>query len=153
MKIYLKELSDDTKYGTEVTYKIINLDECCDAILQNPLINFIVKDGDPTVSLVHTEEIPLSYEDISFPETTYYPINHCPFCNEEIEIEVVEEIDVTPDCVMLEVKLNDLYKQARECDSKKKESEIREQIRFFENQLEYYTEDDDFSRYKVGEPE
>lgn len=151
MKIYLKELSNDTRYGSEVTYKIINLDECCDAILQNPLINFIVKDGDPTVSLVHTEEIPLPYEDISFHETTYYPINYCPFCNEEIEIEVVEEIDVTSDCVTLEVKLQELYKRARECDSKKRESELREQIRRLEKQQNYYTEHDDFSEYKEME--
>lgn len=155
MKIYLtKLLNNDTwDYNLETIYKIINLDECCNNILKCPLIDFVVENGDPTISLVHTEDVSLPYEYVTFHNSTYYPIKFCPFCNAEIKIEILEEIDVASISTTLEGELEELCKQARKRSSRKKEKELRDQISYLRKQLEYYMAHDNFNVYRHREAE
>lgn len=76
-------------------------------------------------------------------KTDNYPIHFCPHCGEKIEISVVEEIDVSDEYNGLTKKRKELWEKCQRIDSKKKESELREQVSDLDNQI------NDF--YELGE--
>ena len=76
-------------------------------------------------------------------QTDNYPIQFCPHCGEKIEISVVEEIDVSDKYNELTKQREELWKKCQRTDSKKKESELRKQVRKLDDQI------NDF--YELGE--
>lgn len=146
MKIDLSKL----KFNDTCAYKHKPFAYCCDEIQNDKAIVFTGEDlahsddclGDeryiPRFCTSHTEVI-TSYED-EWEQTDNYPIQFCPHCGEKIEISVVEEIDVSDKYNELTKQREELWKKCQRTDSKKKESELREQVRKLDDQIDNFYE-------------
>lgn len=142
MKIDLIKL----KFNDTYSYKYKPFTYCCDEIQNDKAIIFTDEDindigGEheddgnfiPQFCTSYTEVIK-SYED-EWEQTDNYPIQFCPHCGEKIEISVVEEIDVSDKYNELTKQREELWKKYQRTDSKKKEAELREQVRKLDNQI------------------
>ena len=140
MKIELIRL----KFNDTHSYKYKPFKYCCGEIHQNDCIIFTNEDLSPLKHIdydnfipqfctSHTEVI-TSYED-EWEQTDNYPIRFCPHCGEKIEISVVDEIDVSDKYDELTKQRDELWKKCQRTDSKKKEAELREQVRKLDNQI------------------
>ena len=149
MKIELIKL----KFNDAHSYKYKPFKHCCDEIKNDKAIVFTGEDlvysddccGDeryiPRFCTSYTEVI-TSYED-EWEQTDNYPIQFCPHCGEKIEIEVVDEIDVSEKYNELSKQRKELWKKYQKTDSKKKAHELREQVRKLDDQIN--------DLYKLGE--
>lgn len=154
MKIELIKL----KFNDTCTYKHKPFTCCCDEIQNDKAIVFtgedlvcndtfglVVRDSDdniiPQFCTSYTETFN-SWGD-EYERTDNYPIQFCPHCGEKIEISVVDEIDVFEKYDELTKQRKDLWKKCQRTDSKKKEAELREQVRKLDDQI------NDF--YELGE--
>jgi rRNA maturation protein Nop10 len=149
MKIELIKL----KFNDTCAYKHKSFTYCCDEIYQNDCIIFTnedlsplkhIDDGNfiPQFCTSHTEVI-TSYEE-EWEHTDNYPIQFCPHCGEKIEISVVEEIDVSDKYNELTKQREELWKKCQRTDSKKKESELRKQVRKLDDQINDFYELDEW---------
>lgn len=149
MKIELIKL----KFNDTCAYKHKSFTYCCDEIYQNDCIIFTnedlsplkhIDDGNfiPQFCTSHTEVI-TSYEE-EWEYTDNYPIQFCPHCGEKIEISVVEEIDVSDKYNELTKQREELWKKCQRTDSKKKESELRKQVRKLDDQINDFYELDEW---------
>lgn len=141
MKIDLIKL----KFNDTCAYKHKPFQYCCDAIQNDKAIVFTGED------LVHSDDcwdderyIPqfcTSYTETfnswgdEWEQTDNFPIKFCPHCGKKIEISVVDEIDVSDKYNKLSKQREELWKKCQRTDSKKKESELREQVRNLDNQI------------------
>ena len=144
MKIELIKL----KFNDTCSYKYKPFQYCCDEIHQNNCIVFTNEDLSPLKYIdeggnfipqfctSHTEII-TSYED-EWEQTDNYPIRFCPHCGEDIEISIVEEIDVSDKYNDLSKQRGELWKKCQRTDSKKKEAELREQVRELDKQIDSF---------------
>ncbi len=146
MKIELIKL----KFNNTHSYKYKPFTICCNEIQNDKAIVFtgedIVGEYDdgvciPRFCTSYTEVI--TSWDNEFEQTDNYPTQFCPHCGEKIEIEVVDEIDVSEKYDALTKRCEDLWKKCQRTDSKKEESELRMQVRKLDNQI------NDF--YELGE--
>ena len=151
MKIELIKL----KFNDTYAYKYKPFKYCCEAIQNNK--NIIVTGEDLVFDEVfgldpsdyNESTIPqfcTSYTEIfnswgdEFENTWNYPIQFCPHCGEDIKIEVVDEIDVSEEYNQLSKQRDELWKKCQKTDSKKKENELREQVRDLDNKINgFYT--------------
>lgn len=137
------------KFNDTHSYKYKQFKYCCDEIQNNECIEFTNEnltnfnvDYDkeygfiPQLCTSHTEVI-TSYED-EWEQTDNYPIQFCPHCGKKIEISVVEEINVSDKYNELSKQRNELWKKCQRTDSKKKESELREQVRKLDKQIDSF---------------
>ena len=146
MKIELIKL----KFNDTHSYKYKPFQYCCGEIQDDKAIVFtgedlvcndtfglVVRDSDDTIipqfCNSYTETFN-SYGD-EYEQTDNYPIQFCPHCGEKIEISVVDEIDVSDKYNELSKQRKDLWKKCQRTDSKKKEAELREQVRNLDNQI------------------
>ena len=151
MKIELFKL----KFNDTCTYKYKPFKYCCEAIQNNKNIIFTGEDlvfdeifgldpSDYDESVIpqfctsYTETFN-SYED-EFENTYNYPIEFCPHCGEKIEIEAVDEIDLSKEYNQLSRQRDELWKECQKTDSKKKENELREQVRDLDNKINGFYE-------------
>ena len=151
MKIELIKL----KFNDTCSYKYKPFKYCCEAIQNNKNIIFTREDlvfdevfgldpsdyNESTVPQFCTSytEIFNSWGD-EFENTWNYPIQFCPHCGEDIKIEVVDEIDVSEEYNQLSKQRDELWKKCQKTDSKKKENELREQVRDLDNKINgFYT--------------
>lgn len=81
-------------------------------------------------------EIIKDWED-KYEQDTYYKINHCPFCGEQIEISVVGEENVDDYYKTLSKQREELWKKYRKTDSKKKAQELYDQVHMIDNQIDW----------------
>lgn len=133
------------KFNNTHSYKYKPFKHCCDEIQNDKVIVFTGEDlfySDdslnneryiPQFCTSYTEVI-TSYED-EWEQTDNYPIRFCPHCGEKIEISVVDEIDVSDKYDELTKQRKELWKKCQRTDSKKKESELREQVRKLDDQI------------------
>lgn len=146
MKIELIRL----KFNNTYYYKYKLFKHCCEAIHDDKAIIFTNED------LVHLDiylederyipqfctsytEVITSYED-EWEQTDNYPIRFCPHCGEKIEISVVDEIDVSDEYEELTRQREELWNKCQRTDSKKKESELREQVRELDKRINDFYE-------------
>ena len=146
MKIELIRL----KFNDTYSYKYKPFTYCCEAIQNDKAIILtgedLVHSDDywddgryiPQFCTSHTEII-MSYED-EWEQTDNYPIQFCPHCGEKIEISVVDEIDVSDKYNELSKQREELWKKCQRTDSKKKESELRTQVRKLDDQINDFYE-------------
>ena len=154
MKIELIRL----KFNDTHSYKYKPFKYCCDKIQNDKVIVFtgenlvcndifglVVKDSDdniiPQFCNSYTETFN-SWGD-EYELTNNYSIQFCPHCGEKIEISVVDEIDVSDKYNELSKQRDELWRKCQKTDSKKKESELREQVGKLDKQI------NDF--YELGE--
>lgn len=150
MKIELIKL----KFNDTYSYKYKPFKYCCNEIHQNECIIFTdddlsplkyIDDEDsfiPQFCTSHTELI-TSYED-EWEQTNNYPIQFCPHCGDKIEIEVVDEIDLSEKYNKLHKKRYELSDKCRRTDSKKEEFDLRKQVRELDNQMNGFYELDEW---------
>lgn len=151
MKIELIRL----KFNDTHSYKYKPFTYCCDKIQNDKAIVFTDEDindigGEyeddgvcvPQFCTSYTEVI-TSYED-EWEQIDNYPIQFCPHCGEKIEISIVDEIDVSDKYNELSKQREDLCKKCQRTDSKKKEAELREQVRKLDNQINGFYELDEW---------
>lgn len=141
MKIELIKL----KFNDTYSYKYKPFTHCCDEIQNDKAIVFtgedLVHSDDcwdderyiPRFCTSHTETFN-SWGD-EWEQTDNFPIKFCSHCGEKIEISVVDEIDVSDKYNKLSKQREELWKKCQRTDSKKKESELREQVRNLDNQI------------------
>lgn len=143
MKIELIRL----KFNDTHSYKYKPFQYCCDEIHKNDCIIFTNEDLSPLKHIdddnfipqfctSHTEVI-TSYED-EWEQTDNYPIQFCPHCGKKIEISVVDEIDVSDKYNELSKQRKELWKKCQRTDSKKKEVELKEQVRKLDKQIDSF---------------
>lgn len=157
MKIELIRLKFDDTHS----YKYKPFKYCCDEIHQNDCIMFTNEDLSPLKYMddsgnfipqfctSHTEVI-TSYED-KWEQTDNYPIQFCPHCGEKIEILIVDEIDVSDKYKELSKQRDELWERCQGTDSKKKESELREQVGKLDKQIDgFYWLDEWKGEYYYG---
>lgn len=149
MKIDLIKL----KFNDTCAYKHKPFQYCCDEIQNDKAIVFTGED------LVHSDDcwdderyIPqfcTSYTETfnswgdEWEQTDNYPIKFCPHCGKKIKISVVDEIDVSDKYKELSKQRDELWRKCQRTDSKKRESELREQVGKLDKQID--------SLYELGE--
>nr|WP_270249161.1 hypothetical protein [Coprococcus catus] len=146
MKIDLIKL----KFNGMTSYKYKPFKYCCDEIQNNKCIEFTNEDvvkpvGDvddngyyiPQFCTANTEIIG-SWDD-EFERTDNYPIQFCPHCGEKIEINVVNEVDVSEKFKKLSMQCDELWKKCNKTNSNKREIELLNQFFKLNKQVnEYY---------------
>lgn len=144
MKIDLIKL----KFDRTTSYKYKPFKYCCDEIQNNEGI--ILTNEDITSWKYMDEEnnfIPqfcvsvsevIGSLDDEFERTDNYPIQFCPHCGEKIEINVVDEVDVSEKFKKLSIQCDELRKKCNKTDSKKKESEMLNQFYELDKQVNGY---------------
>ena len=149
MKIELTKL----KFNDTYSYKYKPFTYCCDEIQNdktivftgedlvcNDIFGLVVRDSDdniiPQFCNSYTETFN-SWGD-EYELTNNYSIQFCPHCGEKIEISVVEEIDVSDEYNGLTKKRKELWEKCQRTDSKKKESELREQVGKLDKQIDSF---------------
>lgn len=91
-----------------------------------------------------------SWED-EWEQTDNFPIKFCPHCGEKIEISVVDKIDVSDKYEELTKQRDELWERCQRTDSKKKESELREQVGKLDKQIDsFYWLDEWKGEYYYG---
>lgn len=150
MKIELIKL----KFNDTHSYKYKPFTYCCDEVQNDKAIVFTGEDinnigGEYEDDCIYIPQFCTSYTETvgswgdELEQTDNYPIQFCPHCGEKIEISVVEEIDVSDEYNGLTKKRKELWEKCKRTDSKKKESELREQVGKLDDQI------NDF--YELGE--
>lgn len=150
MKIELIRL----KFDDTCAYKYKPFTHCCDEIQNDKAIVFTGEDindiggeyKDEGISIPHFctshTEVITSYED-EWEQTDNYPIRFCSHCGEKIEIEVVDEIDISEKYNELTKQRKELWEKCQRTDSKKEDLELSKQVRKLDKQI------NDF--YELGE--
>lgn len=154
MKIEVIKVNFDVNYPYDdgFSYKYKPFKYCCGAIQNDKAVIFTDKDlvldaevepwkQTPCFCTSHTKYY--YYSGTPDEETVNYPIQFCPHCGEKIEVAVVDEIDVSKRYDELSKLRNSLWEKCQRTDSKKEESELKEQVRKLDDQI------NDF--YEVGE--
>lgn len=137
MNLRLKEFNVDGY----LSYKIIELKKCCDAIMNYSFIDLTSSmDFAPSIGISQGIEITDS-------ETSWYDVEHesirfCPFCGEEIFLSIDEQEDVTECYNELQSQETKTRKKSREVDSKKKEAEYLELASAYSDELNFYLTND-----------
>lgn len=130
-------------FDGSISYKIVDIEKCCDEIRQNPLIDFYVKgfensEDEYGIALCETDTYPEPWEDYYTTDYRYYKINRCPFCGEPISIKVANEFDKTDEYNKIEAEVYDLRKKINNCDSKKRGRELEIEFRKKNSALDNY---------------
>mgnify|MGYP004462734925 FL=1 len=145
MKIDLIKL----KFDRTTSYKYKPFKYCCDDIQNNEGIIFTNEDiaswkyKDEENNFipqfcVSVSEVIGSLDD-EFERTDNYPIQFCPHCGEKIEINVVNEVDVSEKFKKLSTQCDELQKKYNKTNSNKKEIELLNQFFKLNKQVnEYY---------------
>lgn len=140
MKLQLEKWTFDGS----ISYKLVNLDLCCDKITDNKVIDFHNGWFSDSYGCYAENKIGIALHEMSpnldcdgYLETydEYYEIRHCPFCGAEIHIEIVSEVDKTDEYLNLQTKVYDLRKEINKCDSKKKSYELECEFRKTDTEL------------------
>ena len=149
MKIELIKL----KFNDTHSYKYKPFTHCCDEIQNdkaivftgedlvcNDIFGLVVRDSDDTIIPQFCNSYTETFNSCGdeYEQTDNYPIQFCPHCGEKIEISVVDEIDVSDKYEELTKQRDELWKKCQRTDSKKKEVELREQVRKLDNQIDSF---------------
>lgn len=138
-----------------VSFKIKSIEKCCDKITQSQNISInneycegdvYLDDNTYAVKLVRAEENCDPYDDYHDMNYYYEKIHYCPFCGESIEIEIVNTVDKTEEYKQLQADRDLLWDKCRKTDSKKKEDELRNQIRELDDKISCIYMSDDFGK-------
>lgn len=122
MKIKLEKWIVD-KENEEYSYHIVDINKCCDKLINSPIITFGVDTKDSYSASMYQEwECDFGYDYID------EEIQYCPFCGEKIEIEIVNTIDKEDDYNRLYDSIKDLLRKRNSCDNIGKRDEIQQEI-------------------------
>jgi len=154
IKRKFKSVSED---WYNISYKIRDCVYCCEGIKCIPNIDFYYEcaenthnpfeddgcDKDLGIMLEETRVYNDGwYDDCDFEENYYYKLDYCPCCGEKIEVEVVNNVDVSDEFIDLKKERDKVHKKCMNTDSKKKEQEYLNQRRELDMKIEsfYHTD-------------
>lgn len=129
-------------------FKIHSIRWCCDRLKNNPIIglfdeyavdNTEEEESDTPGIMLQNMEVVKSYED-EWEEYTYYRLNFCPFCGEQIHVSIIKEEDISDQFEAMNRSREELRKMANRTDSKKKERELNMEIRKINDKIESFYE-------------
>lgn len=135
------------KFDETFAYKYLPFEHCCDAIGKNETITFTDQNFAYDIEDDSLYPIPKFCTSYHYNESSYddtwemtenFPINYCPHCGEKIEIEVIDETDISSQFTELETKRKHLFRAANKTDSKKRENELREQVRELDQKINWF---------------
>jgi hypothetical protein len=137
MTVSLKEF----KVDEHLAYKVTSIDFCCDSINQCMTIDLETEtDFKPHISICQSVEY---YADgDSYPTIECTPIKFCPFCGDEINIEIVDKEDLSVIYDTMQMTEMDYRNKSRITNSKKKEQEWLTLAREISDELNYYLSND-----------
>lgn len=138
------------KENEEYSYHIVELEKCCDKLINSPNTTINSDYDEPySVKLIQNEHDCDKYG--HFDNTYYEKIQFCPFCGVKIEIEVVKEVYMEDEYNELSKVHGDLIYKKNHTDSKKKEYELQSRISSISKDLNNMLRSDDFNRFKIEE--
>lgn len=157
IQIIQREFKSHDSYSK--SYKICNCEYCCEGIKQLPNINFYFEYTENTdnpieddygygrdlgVMLQHdvTYHDAWDYDDYGFTENYYYKLHHCPICGEKIEVEIVDNIDVTNEYERLTKERDDVHKKWIKTDSIKKQNEYQKRRQALDAEIDRFYDTD-----------
>ena len=157
MKIkVIKQIVRD-KDGSEydiISYKIKSIEKCCDDIINNPAIELSSQydqyqnEEIYSVFLVHGYDNSDPYERYNSMDYNYFKINHCPFCGEKIEIEIIDEIYITEEYYRLKGESDKFHKKWCDCDSIKRKRELENLWREYDKKINEFYQSEGFEKIK-----
>lgn len=121
------------------SYKICECKYCCEGIKKlpnidfnytyaentnNPIVNDYGEREDLGVMLRHNVTVPDPWDNCDYTEEFFYKLNYCPICGEKIEVEIVDNVDITEEYERLSKERDEIHKKWIKTDSKKKEREL-----------------------------
>lgn len=159
MKIQVIQREFKSHGSHERSYKICNCEYCCEGIKHLPNVDFFFEYTENTdnpveddydygrdfgIMLEHsvTYHEPWDYDDYGYTQEYYYKLNHCPICGEKIEIEIVDNIDVTAEYEALSKERDEVHKKWVKTDSIKKQNEYLRKRQKLDAEIEsfYHTD-------------
>lgn len=128
------------EFNGNKSYKICDCKYCCEGIKHLPNVDFHYEITENTdnpiedeceygfdlgVMLEHdvTYHEPWDYDDYGYTQEYFYKLDYCPCCGEKIEVEIVDNVDVTQEYERLSKERDEIHKKCCRTDSKKKEAE------------------------------
>lgn len=138
--------------GHEVSYKILDIEKCCDKLInsKNISINTEFDEHEDCYNedkMNYSVKLVRSEYDEEVGDIYYYEkVDFCPWCGKPITIEIVNEVDKTEEYKLLQEQRDALWKKCCKTDSKKKESQLREQVRELDNKINNMLTSDDFEK-------
>lgn len=153
-------------FDGETQYKYKPFEYCCEELKRNDYINLEYEydnycnlcekedcinckyDLDDTgrklaMMIRYDDTHPEPWENYYTTDTYLFPIKFCPFCGEPIEIVCVGEVDKTEEYLKLCSLLDNIRKDIRKTDSKKKEAEltkVERELRYKVEEFHYLSE-------------
>lgn len=149
-------------FDNETSYKYKPFKHCCNKLKDNPYIDLqheyigntscgsCEKDNCDDCSecdddgykidmmFRYDDTHPDPWEDYDTTNTYFYPIDFCPFCGEQIEIDIIGEEDWTEEYLALTKQRNELNEKRRKTDSKKKEAQLSDEICELDKKIEEF---------------
>ena len=158
MKIQVIQREFESHGTYSRSYKICDCKYCCEGIKHLPNVDFYfeaTENTDNPIEDEHEEERDLGvmlhkcvtyhdtwYDDYGCDKDYYYKLEYCPICGEKIEVEIVDNVDVTNEYKTLQKERDEVHKKCTKTDSIKKQKEyqrIRQELDAKINAL-YYTD-------------
>ena len=154
MKIDTKKIKFDEDY---FLYKILSHKKCCDYILDQRSIvlndRYCDEEGEGQYS-VKLESIDIWFDAYDSSTTTtenYTSIGYCPFCQEEIKINIIEEVDMTEEFLELKRQRAEKWSLCQKTDSKKKTNKLQIEVRGLDKVINDFYKSDGFEVMREGE--
>ena len=153
MKIQVIQREFKSHGSYSKSYKICNCTYCCDGIKHLPNIDFhfgitentdnpieedFEQDKDLGVMLINsvTYHDSWDYDDYGYTEDYYYKLNYCPICGAKIEVEIVDNVDVTAEYEDLAKERENVHKKYMTTDSIKKQDEYLKRRQELDREIE-----------------
>lgn len=143
------------EFNNTKSYKICDCKYCCDGIKKLPCIDFYFENTRNSDNLIEDNygygkslgvmlknEVEYSDWGDSFIEEYFYKLNYCPICGEKIEVDIVDNIDVTSEYERLSKERDEVHKKWTKTDSIKKKSELQSKRQRLDQEIEefYWTD-------------
>ena len=155
MKIQVIQREFESHGSINKSYKICDCKYCCDGIKRLPNINFYFKEANNTDNPIeddygYGQDLGVMLEEVTeyhdwgdtFTEEYYYKLNYCPICGEKIEVEIVDNVEVTNEYERLSKERDEVHKKWIKTDSIKKKNELQSKRQELDREIEsfYWTD-------------
>lgn len=158
MKIQVIQREFNDSGYCQKSYKVCDCKCCCDGIKKLPNIDFYFEYAENTGNPIEEEGVSLdlgimmqrdvtTYDpwepnDLGYTQEFFYKLNYCPICGEKIEVEIVDNIDVSEEIKQLREKHAKLTEKFRTTDSIKKKTEYSLEIQRTNKEIDSYYQTD-----------
>lgn len=156
IQVLQREFESDGYY--QKSYKICDCQYCCEKIKSIPNIDFyfeyaentdnpIGEDGvnlDLGVMLQHdvTTYDPWERYDLGYTQEFFYKLDYCPICGEKIEVEIVDNVDVTKEFELLAKERQEVHRKWMKTDSIKKQTEYLNRRQELDREIDSFYQTD-----------